>query len=107
MSAGLANSLRARPDVIRLAGSGEMISIRVEMPDVWDTVRIEAPPSSSVLEVKRAALEALYPDGQFPDDFVMKLRGWEILDESESLRAAGAMNGSIFLLTFRRRRPVR
>jgi hypothetical protein len=42
-----------------------------------------------------------------PEEFVMKLRGWEVLDESASLTDAGAIDGSIFLLTYRRRRPVR
>ena len=40
-------------------------------------------------------------------DFVVKLRGWEILDEAASLADAGVIDGSILLLTFRRRRPVR
>jgi hypothetical protein len=53
-----------------------------------------------------AALDALFP-GEAPDAFVMKLRGFEVLDESESLTKVGAVDGSIFLLTYRRRRPVR
>jgi hypothetical protein len=46
-------------------------------------------------------------DAEHPEDFVIKLRGWELLDESQSLAAAGAGNGSTFLVTSRRRRPVR
>ena len=54
-------------------------------------------------------LEALYPEatGELHADFVVKLRGWEILDEGASLADAGVIDGSILLLTFRRRRPVR
>jgi hypothetical protein len=40
-------------------------------------------------------------------EYVIKLRGFEVLDENVSLADAGARNGSIFLLTHRRRRPVR
>jgi hypothetical protein len=35
------------------------------------------------------------------------LRGFEVLDEDLPLTGAGASDGSIFLLTSRRRRPVR
>ena len=42
-----------------------------------------------------------------PQDFVVKLRGWEVLDESASLADAGVVDGSILLLTYRRRRAVR
>jgi len=38
---------------------------------------------------------------------VLKLRGWEILDENASLAEAGVVDGSILLMTYRRRRPVR
>jgi hypothetical protein len=46
-------------------------------------------------------------DAEMAEDYVMKLAGWEVLDENLSLSAAGARSGSIFLLTSRRRRPVR
>ncbi len=100
--------LRSRPEVIRLGvGSEPTITVRVQIPEVWDTVRIDAPPLTPVVALKTAALEALMPDVEFHEGFVMKLAGWEVLDESVSLVDAGAKNGSIFLLTERRRRPVR
>ena len=77
------------------------------MPEVWDTVRLEAPAGEPVLALKVAALNALQPQGDPPDMFVMKLNGFEVLDEGESLSDVGAKNGSTFLLTYRRRRPVR
>ena len=110
MSAPFVGSLRARPTTIRLAPEGtEAITIRVEMPEVWDVVRIAVAPTEPVLAVKVRALEALYPeaDPELHADFVLKLRGWEILDEAASLADAGVIDGSILLLTFRRRRPVR
>ena len=58
-------------------------------------------------EAVRGRAEALYPEYNVIDDFIVKLRGWEILDETQSLADVGVIDGSILLLTFRRRRPVR
>jgi hypothetical protein len=101
--------LRTRGDVIELASpNGPAITVRVEMPEVWDTVRVHASPDERVLTLKRHALEALYPGAELRDeDYVLKLHGWEVLDEGASLAATGAVDGSIFLITNRRRRPVR
>ncbi len=108
MSSPFVTQLRSRPAVIRLAPEGaKAITIRVEMPDVWDVVALVVDPAQPVLAVKLRALEALFPEAQLPSDFVLKLRGWEILDESASLTDAGVIDGSILLLTHRRRRPVR
>ena len=91
-----------------LARRGEpAITIRVELAEVWDTVRVSVSPNEPVVTVKRAALEAMGSDDDPTEEFVMKLRGWEVLDEGESVADAGAVDGSIFLLTHRRRRPVR
>jgi hypothetical protein len=101
-------TLRSRPTTIQMAPQGAAtITIRVEMPEVWDVVAIAVEPTESVVAVKICALEALYPEAQTHTDFVMKLRGWEVLNESLSLADAGAVDGSIFLMTFRRRRAVR
>ncbi len=110
MSAALVSMLRARPDVVRLPGagaSGETIVVRAQVPEVWDAVRIEAAPTTTVLEVKRRALAELMPDETAVEEFVVKLRGIEVLDESVTLEQAGASDGSTLLITSRRRRPVR
>ena len=110
MSATLVSTLRARPAVVRLPGAGEgsaPIVVRVQVPEVWDAVRIEAPPSATVQEVKRHACAELVPDETAVEEFVVKLRGHEVLDESVTLEQAGARNGSTLLITSRRRRPVR
>jgi hypothetical protein len=99
--------LRARPEAIRLGTAGDpVVTVRVQVPEVWDTVRIDAPPDTPVLDLKQRALETLVP-GAETADWVTKLRGFEVLDESASLSATGAVNGSTFLVTSRRRRPVR
>ena len=108
MSAPIVTTLRSRKSTIHLAEQGaNAITIRVEMPEVWDVVAILVSPNESVVAVKIRALEALFPEFDHHEDFVVKLRGWEILDEAASLADAGVIDGSILLLTHRRRRPVR
>jgi hypothetical protein len=108
MSAPFVTQLRTRGDVIQMAPVGTAsITVRVEMPEVWDVVRVAVLPAESVLALKLRALAALYPAGEAPEEFVMKLRGFEVLNESDSLATVGAVDGSIFLVTHRRRRPVR
>ena len=107
-AAPFVTTLRARDATLRLATPGApTITIRVEMPEVWDVVRIVVAPTAPVLSVKVAALEALFPEAELHQDFVLKLQGWEMLDEAGSLADAGVVDGSILLLTHRRRRPVR
>ena len=109
MTAPFVAQLRTRGTTIELAApNGPAITVRVEMPEVWDVVRLHASPDESALTIKRRALEALMPGAELQDEaYVLKLNGWEVLDESASLAAAGAVDGSIFLVTSRRRRPVR
>lgn len=99
--------LRARPEAIRLGTDGDpVITVRVQVPEVWDTVRVDAPVETSVLVLKERALDTLLP-GANQAEWVTKLRGFEVLDETASLSAAGVVNGSTLLVTSRRRRPVR
>ena len=102
-------NLRSRPGtVVRLGEAGEaVITLRVQIPEVWDAVRVETPLAEPVLSVKVRALDALFPNAEFHEDFVVKLNGFEVLDENASVAEAGAVDGSIFLLTHRRRRAVR
>jgi hypothetical protein len=102
-------TLRTRRTTVALNEGADAITIRVEMPEVWDVVRIQVAPTQPALAVKMAALAALYPEaeGEFHADFVLKFRGWEVLDEAATLADLGVINGSILLLTHRRRRPVR
>lgn len=82
--------------------------VRVQLPEVWDAVRLEIPPTASVMTLKREALAQLAAeDAGDPEAFVTKLNGVEVLDEDVSIADAGAKNGSTFLITYRRRRPVR
>jgi hypothetical protein len=101
-------SLRSRPDTVHMAREGEpTMTVRVQMPEAWDVVRFLASPTTPVRELKLRALEELAAGTQYPDDFVLKLRGWEVLDEGAPLAEVGVQDGSILLLTSRRKRPVR
>lgn len=107
MTAPFVSTLRTSGSTIPVGAPGATpLTIRVEVPERWDVALISAAPTASVLDVKRAALHFVSPDDD-ADDYVIKLRGFEVLDEGVTLAAAGARDGSIFLLTHRRRRPVR
>ena len=108
MTEPFVNQLRTRGGVIDLASpGGPAITVRVEMPEVWDVVLVRTSPDERILLVKLRALEALYPGSEQHDEYVLKLQGWEVLDESASVASTGAGEGSIFLLTSRRKRAVR
>jgi hypothetical protein len=106
VSAPFVAGLRSRPGTIELHGGVDAITLRVELAERWDVVRIAATPAETVLAVKVGALSALEP-GADHRQYVLKLRGAALTNETETLLEAGARDGSIFLLEHRRRRPVR
>ena len=109
MSADFVLQLRA-PDETMSLGTvtpASVITVRVQMAEVWGVVRIATDSGTPVHELKRAALGQLYPQFVSQSDFLLKLNGFEVLDEAQSIASAGARNGSTFLLTFCKRRPVR
>jgi hypothetical protein len=102
------STVRARRDTVRLVPEGAPATlVRVEMPETWDVVRFAVGPTTSALDLKLRALEELLLAADHPEDFVLKLRGWEVLDEGAPLADIGVQEGSILLLTSRRKRPVR
>jgi heptaprenylglyceryl phosphate synthase len=108
MTAPFVTEIRTTDDVIRVGGSdGAVMHLRVQVAELWDTVRVDAAGMSSVAEVKNAALAAFFPAGVNSDEFVTKLRGFEILNENDTLEASGVRDGSTILLARRRRRPVK
>lgn len=104
--APFAASLRARSETIRVGEGGGWL-VRAQLAEVWDTVRLDVDPSVPVSVVRERALEVLLPDAGIGELFVVKLNGMEVLNEHASIAEAGAVNGSTFLITYRRRRPVR
>ena len=108
MSSSFVNSLRTRGKPLILGAAGESakpLSVRAQVLEAWDTIRIDAAPSASVRSLKELALRELYPDPKHAADFMVKFLGYEVLDEDAPLSSTGARDGSTFLITDRRRRP--
>lgn len=101
------NALRARPGLLALGDSDAAITVRVQLPELWETIAVRCAPDTTVAALKRAAIEAFGQQSHPPHEFVLKLRGFEVLDETAPVTVAGAREGSTFLLTYRHRRPVR
>jgi hypothetical protein len=106
VSASFTAQLRVNRPTIAV-GTGGTLTFRVEVSEVWDTVRVVASPDTTVREVKQRVLAAVLPQADFTDDYVLKLRGWEMLDQGSTLGDSGVVEGSILLLAHRRRRIVR
>ena len=101
------SGLRTQGTAYKLgSGSGPVLQLRAQVLEAWDAIRIDADPSASVRSLKHLALKELYPGIQSDDQYMVKLHGWEILDEDAPISSTAAKNGSIFLITDRRRRPV-
>ncbi|MGH7602973.1 MAG: hypothetical protein ACRENK_03135 [Gemmatimonadaceae bacterium] len=101
------NSLRTQGDPFKLGSpSPQVLHLRAQVLEAWDAIRIDANPSASVKSLKQLALKELFHDAHAEDDYVVKLHGFEILDEDAPISSTPAKNGSIFLITDRRRRPV-
>ena len=109
MSATFASQLRVKSgEVIRLVPAGApALRVRVQSADAWHAVRVEAAANTPVVQVAEAALQALHPEAERLADYVVKLRGWEILDLQQPLGQAGVVDGSTLLIHHRLRRPVR
>ncbi len=108
MSAPFVAQLRSNRPPILLAPAGESgtITLRMSVADIWETVRIVARPETPADEIKQRVVAEFFPDA-YAEDFVLKLHGWEVLNENASLADCGVVDGSILLLAYRRRRAVR
>lgn len=83
-----------------------LLPVRVTVHDAWDEVMLELPSSTPLAELKRQALAATHVMRD-PLSYVLKFRGAELADESQSLADAGLVPNGAVILTPRRRRPVR
>jgi hypothetical protein len=102
------NTVRTRRETLRIGSpqGGDVLHVRAQVLEAWDAIKIDVDPSTPVRTLKRLALRELYPDPKHEPDYIVKLRGYQILDEDAPISATGARNGSTFLITDRRRRPV-
>jgi hypothetical protein len=83
-----------------------MLPLRVTVLDAWDAVTLDVPPTTSLGDLKRAALARARVRGD-PDAYLVKFRGAELDDETRSLQEAGVPANAPLIVLSRRRRPVR
>jgi hypothetical protein len=101
------SGLRTQGAAFKLGSpTGAPLQLRAQVLEAWDAIRIDADPSASVKSLKQLALKELYAGVRDDDQYMVKLNGWEILDENAPISSTDARNGSIFLIADRRRRPV-
>lgn len=82
------------------------LPVRVMVEDAWDQVALDLPPATTVEEAKRRALKLTHVAGP-AEDYLVKFRGAEVLDESRTLEQTGVVPNASLIVLPRRRRPVR
>jgi hypothetical protein len=83
------------------------MNVRVELLERWDRLPFSVSDDTPVATLKRDALSAFGVNTSLAADYVVKLRGFEVLNENESVAESGARDGSTYLVMYRRRRAVR
>ena len=83
------------------------MKVRVQLYEKWDRMSFDVNPESPVASLKRDALAEFGLNTALAADYEIKLNGWEIRSELESVTASGAKDGSTFLVAYRRRKAVR
>lgn len=110
MSATFVATLRTRPEGVETPASragGATLTLRAQLADAWDAVRVVAAPTDTVAEIKARVLVALDPSADAPSEYLVKVRGFEVLHEAGTLADNEIGNGATLLIAHRRRRPVR
>ena len=83
------------------------MNLRVQLLERWERLPFSVAPETPVATLKRDALTAFGLADATLSDYVVKLRGWEVLGEQNSIAESGARDGSTYLIMLRRRRAVR
>ncbi len=82
------------------------LPVRVMVTDNWDQVSFELPADTPIAGLKRRALEMSSVSGD-PAEYIVKYRGAQVMDESQSLTEAGVVRNAPLIVLHRRRQPVR
>ncbi len=84
----------------------DAITLRVRLHEAWDDVTLTVPSATPLAEVKQRVLDAM---GEPADgsEFVVKFRGVELRDETNTLFDVGVPDGGALIVLRRRRRAVR
>ena len=83
-----------------------VLPVRVMVEAMWDQVSLELPAATTVGEIKQRALGLTHASGR-AEDYLVKYRGAELLDEARSLTEAGVVSNAALIVLSRRRQPVR
>jgi len=85
----------------------QRFAVRVMVTDVWDQVFLAVEPTTTVAELKRQALAQALKRANLPlDEYIVKFRGAQVLDEAVTLAALGAVANAPFIVLPARRQPV-
>jgi hypothetical protein len=82
------------------------LPLRVMVEEAWDEIKLDLPTATRLGELKRMALEAT-KIARDPSGYLLKFRGAELDDESQTLAEAGLVPNGALIVLRRRRRPVR
>ena len=63
----------------------EKFAVRVMVTDAWDQVTLAVDAATGIAELKRRALEQALQRRVVADDYIVKFRGAQVLDETVSL----------------------
>ncbi len=83
------------------------LAVRVWVPEVWDSVMLQAEPSWQVSRLKQEALRQTTERTLDPRDYIVKFRGAPVLDEELTLAELGVPGGAPLVVLSDRRHPVR
>lgn len=84
----------------------ERFAVRVMVPDSWDQVFLAVGPTTSIVDLKRQALERALKRAA-PDDYLVKFRGALVTDEAATLSSLGIGANAPLIVLRVHRRPVR
>ena len=85
----------------------EKFAVRVMVTAAWDQVTVAVEAATPVAELKRRALEQALQRPVRAEEYLVKFRGAQVLDEAVSLGALGAGPNAPFIVLPARRQPVR
>ncbi|HEV8382271.1 MAG TPA: ubiquitin-like domain-containing protein [Gemmatimonadales bacterium] len=86
---------------------GDRYAVRVMVTPAWEQVPVQVDDSTTVAQLKHAALRAALKTTRDEQTFVVKFRGAPVLDESVTLGTLGAVPNAPFIVLPARRQPVR
>jgi hypothetical protein len=89
------------------AAAPTRLPLRVMVLDAWDTVAVALDPAATIADLKREALARAHGRPAVAEDYVVKLRGAPVLDETTTLAALGVSARTPLIVLPARRQPVR